>query len=215
MELLLIRHAESYANVERVFSNTGWKHGLTPQGFIQAKMAAEALPRFFGKPCRIYSSPLRRAVETAQVIAGRNRVESRELAGFGEISVGDLEGRSDPESWRLHNEIWRKWFSLGDQDARLPGGESMKEAVGRFCFALERLSEEEEGQRFAVVSHGGMLTALLMGKMYEVPDFLIRRGFLSNCDMLRVDFKGGVMLYRGFKAVARKRSSGGFASSGH
>lgn len=203
MDLLLIRHGESFANTERVFSNSGWKHGLTPKGFEQAKSAAMAIPAFFGEPARIYSSHLKRACETAGVIAEQLGVEHRALAELGEIAAGDLEGKSDARSWNIHNNVWNRWFQLGDTDARLPGGETMQEAVGRMMTAIARIEEEEEGRKFAIVSHGGIIMALLLSKVYGLPDFIQRRGLISNCDMVHVAKKDGMLLYRGFKSGKR------------
>ena len=203
MDLLIIRHAESYANTGRVFSNSGWKHGLTPKGFEQAEAAAMAIPGFFGVPARIYSSHLRRACETAGVIAERLCVEHRALAELGEIAAGDLEGKSDARSWSIHNNVWNRWFQLGQTDARIPGGETMQEAVDRMMAAIARIEEEEEGKKFAGVSHGGIIMALLLSKVYGLPDFIQRRGLISNCDMVHVAKKDGMLLYRGFKSIKR------------
>lgn len=203
MDLLLIRHGESFANTQRVFSNTGWKHGLTPRGFDQAKSAALMIPSFFGSPTRIYSSHLRRACETADVIASHLGVEHRPLAELGEIEAGELEGKSDSRSWNIHNNVWNRWFQLGEVDARLPGGETMKEALDRMMAAITRIEEEEEGRRFAVVSHGGIIMALLLSKVYGLPEFIQRRGLISNCDMVHIAKEDNMLLYRGFKPGKR------------
>ncbi|HNV34528.1 MAG TPA: histidine phosphatase family protein [Bacillota bacterium] len=202
MEFLLVRHAESYSNTDRVFSNTGWKHGLTPKGFRQAEEASKAMLGFFGGFSRIYSSPLRRAYETAEVMASGNGVEHRVLAELGEISVGRLEGRSDPDSWLIHNAVWSRWFRLGDTEARLPEGESLKQAVERFMGALGRLEEEEDGSKLVIVSHGGVMLGLLLGMVYDVPGFISRRGFISNCDMIRIVKEKDSYIYRGFKSIS-------------
>lgn len=201
MEFLLVRHGESYSNTDRVFSNTGWKHGLTVRGLRQAEEASKALPGFFGQFTRIYSSPLRRAYETAEVMASDNGVEHRVLAELAEISVGQLEGRSDPDSWLIHNAVWNRWFRLGDTEARLPEGESLKQAVERFVCALSRLEEEEAGSKLVIVSHGGVMLGLLQDAVYDVPDFISRRGFISNCDMIRIVKEKGSYIYKGFKSI--------------
>lgn len=196
MDILLIRHAESTANTERVFSNTGWKHGLTEKGLRQARHASDKLKYFFGKPDRVYSSGLRRAYETALVIAEDNSVELRMLPELAEFSVGILEGRSDPESWRLHNSIWDRWFTKGELNARLPGGESLADATLRFKSALLRLEEEEgAASRLVLISHGGFMMAGLLNIVYGVPEFIPRRGYLGNCDMVRLQIRSGAFFY--------------------
>lgn len=205
MEILLIRHGESTANTDRVLSNTGWRHGLTEKGIEQARHAAERLVPFFGKPDRIYTSGLRRAHETAAVIAEFNSIEMRILPDLGEVSVGVLEGKSDGDSWRLHNSIWDRWFLKGEADARIPGGESLREATLRFKSAIRRL-EEEEGfsSRLVLVTHGGFMLAGLLNLVYGVPEFIPRRGFLGNCDMVSISHREGSFTYIGFSAGLRQ-----------
>jgi broad specificity phosphatase PhoE len=43
-----------------------------------------------------------------------------------------LEGRSDPESWACHNEVWRDWSERGRWDSRIEGGESFLDMRARF-----------------------------------------------------------------------------------
>ncbi len=214
MEILLIRHGESTANTERVFSNTGWRHGLTEKGIEQARYAAEMIIPFFGRPGRIYASGLRRANETAAIIAESVSIEMRTMPELAEVSVGVLEGKSDSDSWRLHNSIWDRWFLRGDADARIPGGESLREATLRFRGAIRRL-EEEEGQdsRIALVTHGGFILSGLLNLVYGVPEFIPRRGYLGNCDMVSIRHKDQALTYVGYSpglrgASARQDQSG-------
>lgn len=205
MEILLVRHGESTANTDRVLSNTGWRHGLTKRGIEQSKHAAERLIPFFGRPDRIYASGLRRAHETAAIIAEASSVEMRTLPELVEVSVGILEGKSDSDSWRLHNSIWDRWFLKGESDARIPGGESLREATSRFKSVIRRL-EEEEGpdSRLVLVTHGGFMLAGLLNLVYGVPEFIPRRGYLGNCDMVSISHRNEAFTYVGYSAGLRQ-----------
>jgi probable phosphoglycerate mutase len=203
LDLLFIRHGESYANTDRVFSNTGWKHGLTERGFLQAEAAAGQVQPFFGVPSRIYSSGLRRAYETASVISAANSLEHRVLPELAEVSMGILEGRSDAAGWRLHNTVWDRWFQTGDLEARVPGGESLLDVIYRFKAVISRLEEEEgEGAKPMLVSHGGFILAGLLNLVYNVPDFIPRRGHLANCDMVHLRKSADILTFKGFKSVS-------------
>lgn len=205
MDLLFIRHGESYANTDKVFSNTGWRHGLTERGFLQAEAAAGAVQLFFGMPSRIYSSGLKRAYETASVIAAANSIEHRVLPELAEVSMGILEGRSDAAGWRLHNTVWDKWFQTGDLQARVPGGESLMDAITRFRAVISRLEEEEgDSAKLMLVSHGGFILAGLLNLVYNVPDFIPRRGHLANCDMVHLRKAGDMLTFIGFKSVSAR-----------
>lgn len=207
MEILLVRHGESTANTDRVLSNTGWKHGLTEKGIEQARHAAERLIPFFGRPDRIYASGLRRAHETAAIIAESLTVEMRTMPELAEVSVGILEGKSDGDSWRLHNSVWDRWFLRGDADARIPGGESLREATLRFRAVIRRLEEEEgSDSRLALVTHGGFMLSGLLNLVYGVPEFIPRRGYLGNCDMVSIKHKDESFEYVGYSPGLRQGS---------
>jgi broad specificity phosphatase PhoE len=205
LDLVLIRHGESTANTNRVFSSTGWQHELTETGIVQAKAAAVALPSFFQYPSRIYSSGLRRAYETAAIISSHIEIEHRVLPELAEISMGILDGKSDKNSWDIHNAVWNRWFLLGDIEAKVPEGESFEEAIIRFKSLLSRLEEEEgEDARLILVGHGGMMLAVLLNMVYDVPEFIPRRGFLANCDMVHVHMKGNMIRFLNFKGGKAK-----------
>ncbi len=67
MRLYFVRHGESEANLARQFSNRGFKHPLTPRGVTQA---TELAARLAGQGiAQIYTSPLQRAAQTAEILA--------------------------------------------------------------------------------------------------------------------------------------------------
>ena len=66
MKLYFVRHGESTANLLREFSNSGFKHPLTEAGVEQARLVAHSLSGLQVE--RIYSSPVMRAVQTAQIL---------------------------------------------------------------------------------------------------------------------------------------------------
>ena len=60
-------------------------------------------------PAAIYASPLRRAAQTAQILATRLGLPVCTLEELRELDVGDLEGRSDEGAWELFLEVARAW----------------------------------------------------------------------------------------------------------
>ena len=67
MRLYFVRHGESTANLLWEFSNSGFKHPLTEKGIEQARAVARSLSGLQVE--QIYSSPVMRAVQTAQILA--------------------------------------------------------------------------------------------------------------------------------------------------
>ena len=98
MRFLFLRHGESEANLLEVFSNRGWKHPLTQNGRRQVEKLAEALHHC--GVVAIYTSPLRRAVESAQILGERLMLPCDIEPALVEYDVGMYEDRGDSEGWQ-------------------------------------------------------------------------------------------------------------------
>ncbi len=129
MKLYFLRHGESEANLLHEFSNRGFKHGLTERGFQQADELAQNLR---GIPfLKIYSSPLKRAIQTAEILGEHLEIPFETNDALREYDCGLLEGKSDPESWGIYHRVFDQWLD-GQWDVRIPGGESHLEIQARF-----------------------------------------------------------------------------------
>jgi broad specificity phosphatase PhoE len=163
--LYLARHGESRANVEGVLSHRIGEHSLTDRGRRQARALAEWLER--ERMSAVYSSPLHRALETASVVAGRLGATLITLEGLREVNVGDLDGRSDEEAWKIYRGVVEGW-RRGDAAARFPGGEDYREAEDRLTRALVEISSRPAQAGLVVISHGEILTQVL-SRLVELP----------------------------------------------
>jgi probable phosphomutase (TIGR03848 family) len=148
MRLLLIRHALT-PHVGHKLS--GWSSGvhLSDEGRAQAARLVERLHE--AQIDAIYSSPLDRAVETAQPIAKDHKLRVRQREEIGEVKYGDLEGKS--LRTLAKGRLWAR-LQTWPSDVRFPGGESLRETQTRAVAAIERLRAEHPKQNVAVVSHG-------------------------------------------------------------
>ena len=116
-----------------------------------------ARPRF----SLVAVSPLRRAIQTAEIISGYLGVPiGLELDNLREINVGDLDGKSDPESWRIYHATLAGWLRA-KLDHRFPGGENCHELVARLRCALCRVADTAGQGPALVVAHGANLRAAL------------------------------------------------------
>ena len=97
MKLYFVRHGESTANLLWEFSNSGLKHPLTEKGVEQARAVARSLCGVGVE--HIYSSPILRAVQTAQILAEGLRAPLAITEALREWSVGIYEGTADPVGW--------------------------------------------------------------------------------------------------------------------
>ena len=195
--LLLIRHGETVWNAERRFT-TRTDVPLNDAGLAQARAAAEALA---GTSIdRVYSSPLARALVTAETIArrhpslGEGAVDSR----LTEIDAGPFEGQTEQElqAGPLAGEFAR-WHT--DGDPQFPAGSEP------FAAALDRASSflaEHEGEpgTTLVVTHGSLARLIVSSHFLGGPPPLHRRLWLDNCRLAVFEWRGGVPKLIAFNA---------------
>ena len=149
--IYLLRHGESHANVRSVLSNGyAYDAGLTERGRRQSVEAAGWLQ---GTPlAALYTSPLRRAAETAAILSTALGCVARVCADVREIDVGTFDGRGDRSMWRDHDAILARWYG-GEVDVPFPGGESRRQAEARMVGALQTMHERHPQGAVVVVTH--------------------------------------------------------------
>jgi phosphoserine phosphatase len=159
MRLILTRHGETASNRDGL--GLGLQDvPLTEKGRKQAKALAEALAD--AKVAAVYSSPLRRAVDTARAIASRHRLEVIVDEGMTEMDVGRLDGLSFDEMRRRHPEFISRWLGEEAGTLRMPGGsECLQEVQERARESVRRIAERHERETVVVVTHNFTIHALL------------------------------------------------------
>jgi len=165
--ILLARHGETDWNRDGRWQ--GWADPpLNDAGLEQARALAEELR---ATPFdAVYSSDLRRARETAEIVAEPHGVPVVVDAGLREIDVGSWSGLTRAEI--------DERFPNGDR----PDGETREEHRARVVAAFERLARAHGGERILVVSHGGTLRALRHHAGVELD------GRLENCAVFELHF---------------------------
>lgn len=170
-ELILVRHGE-----------TDWNRGgryqghadppLNREGRRQAQALADELAGM--ELDAVYTSDLRRAAETAEIIAHERGIPLHRDAGLREVDVGSWSG-----------------LTRAEIEERFPGaerhdGESREAHRARVVEALTAIAVRHEGHRIVVVSHEGSLRAVLSHALGE--DSIPR---IENCALYRIAFRDG------------------------
>ncbi len=171
MRIFFVRHGESEANILRQISNRGYIHGLTEKGRQQAATLAQTLRGLdfqTGKPgeagaARIYSSPLQRAVETAQILSAALGIPYETTGALREFDCGIAEGGADERSWGLWRWVWDEWLVHHRYDSKIEGGESYLDLLARlrpFVEGLVSRRVENQGD-LILIGHGGLFASVL------------------------------------------------------
>src|SRR5690242_5572321 len=160
MRLYFIRHGESEANVQHIISNRGLKHGLTGKGRQQVATCADTLKGL--SIVKLYSSPLLRARQTAEILGKALGLEYEVAGALCEYDCGVLEGRSDDEAWAMHWAVNRDWFESQKWESRTEGGESFLDIKARFVPFIDQLiARRDVSGDVALVGHGGTYISML------------------------------------------------------
>lgn len=182
--IYLLRHGENTANLTKEFSCRKVDYSLTPRGVLQVEQTAA----FFKTQSidAIYSSPLKRAAETAAFVGDSLGLPVTTLEALREINVGELEGADDlSAAWELHNDILQSWFD-GDAERRFPGGESQMELIARMRGAMEQAVQGRDGQRIIFAAHGGIFR-LTIEALCSTSDLSMVQGVATqNCAYSRL-----------------------------
>ncbi|BBX75531.1 histidine phosphatase family protein [Mycobacterium shinjukuense] len=156
--LVLLRHGQSYGNLERRLDTLPPGAALTPLGRDQARAFARGGS---GRMAMLAHSVAIRASETAALIAAELDMPVREVAGIHEVQVGELENRNDDEAVAEFNAIYQRWHR-GELDVAMPGGETAHDVLDRYVpvltdLRLRYLDDDRWDGDIVVVAHGAAI----------------------------------------------------------
>jgi len=185
--LIFVRHAEAEGNLYRIFH--GWTDGsLTEKGHVQAKLVAERLKDV---PIDIlYSSSLKRTLQTAGYIAEVKNLPIIRTDKLKEINGGDWEGRRWEELPKLYpheNDTWENQPHIH----QMPNGESMVEFQQRIIKEVEKIISDNVGKNVCIVTHGTAIRSIMC--YFEGCDLeeMVKTPWYDNTAVTVVDYEDG------------------------
>ena len=183
--LYLIRHGENTANITKEFSHRLVDYSLTPKGVLQAQQTAEYFKN--RQIDAIYCSPLKRAIETAEIIGQAIGIRPVIMEEFREVNVGALEmlGGS-PENWATHDSIVRAWFE-GQPEVLFPEGENYHMLLERMRSGVAQILRKQDGKQSIIVGHGGIFTFTLKDICRDVDLAMLIASYGHNCSITEIE----------------------------
>ena len=181
MRLLLIRHAETTANAERLLDMAPPGTDLSERGRVQAEQLVEALADV--PVDAIYVSDLVRTQQTAAPLAAARGLVPLIRPGIREIQAGEYEMAPDDGSWGAYLAVLYRWAD-GEPHARIPRGESGIEVLARYDAVVAEAAEHEAA---AIISHGAVIRAWTGARAANVDRAFVADTRLYNTAVIVLD----------------------------
>lgn len=157
-KLYLLRHGESRANVTHTFASRKLDLPLTEFGFEQVGEITKPMSAIgFTK---IYTSPLIRAQQTAEIIGNACGLKPAVIEELREIDVGVLDGKCIEQKNRqmIYDNVISKWNN-GQNQVGFDEGENLNDVKNRILDFLNII--ESTSQKVLVVGHGLLFMAFI------------------------------------------------------
>ncbi|AJR05499.1 histidine phosphatase family protein [Photobacterium gaetbulicola] len=189
-KLYFTRHGETEDNVIHRLSTSAPGPKLTELGRTQAKELSDNLTVY--ELDQIYSSPLVRAIETATILNEQRGLPVTSDERLSELSVGQLEGRNDPQVFEELDTVWHKWTVEKELSVLAgPEGESAREVISRGEKAVQEIVNKHPGKSILVVAHSGILQLLVPHMCKNIENDYGAKNWLRNCQLVETVYESG------------------------
>jgi len=158
--IILVRHGETEWNREERFRGRA-DIPLNATGVEQAEATGSRIAEAW-RPAAIFSSPLARAVRTADTIAKHFHRVAELHPGLVDIHYGQWQGLTPAEVRERWPEMLRAWYEA-PHTAQIPGGETLEDVRSRGMATVRRLAALHPGGTLVLVAHTVINRAILLG----------------------------------------------------
>lgn len=156
--IYLTRHGQTEWNIEKRLQGRG-NSPLTKDGIDRAKELRDRIKEI--ELDVIYTSPIERALHTANIIKGERQLEVITEDRLMEMCFGDYEGRKTDEVMKENPEWNIDLIMHGDVSLSAPNGENLENVRSRVKDAMDSIIEVNRGKNVLIVAHGITLKALM------------------------------------------------------
>lgn len=188
VKFLVIRHGYSKSNEQGLFTGRT-DVPLADTGIIQARKTARLIADNY-RVDAIYSSPLLRALQTAEPLSRELGLPVVICDDLCEIDGGEWEQKPASSLLSLYPEDYGLWLSdIGL--SRCTGGESMRDVQQRALKALTAIASENDGKTVAVVTHAGVIRALQCAWQHIPLDRMKSVPWVPNASLSVAEYENG------------------------
>jgi broad specificity phosphatase PhoE len=147
-ELILARHGETVWNVEKIYRGRT-DVNLDEVGVKQAELLGRYLRNWELEA--IYSSPLMRAIDTANIIARYQKIDVHITEGLVDFDYGEWQSLPEREAERLYPTLYNEWHN-NPHKVKMPGGESLEDVKRRAIGVVSDVISKYQGS-IVLVAH--------------------------------------------------------------
>ena len=178
--IYLTRHGQTLWNIEKRLQGRG-NSPLTEEGIERAKELRDRIKDIHIDV--IYSSPIERALTTANIIKGDKSIEVITDDGLMEMCFGDYEGKITDEVMK-ENPNWDiSLIMKGNTELTAPNGENLAEVRDRVARTMNKIIEANRGKTILIVAHGITLKAI----MYYFKDEEVNSEVMGQATLTKVN----------------------------
>jgi alpha-ribazole phosphatase/probable phosphoglycerate mutase len=187
MKWYFIRHGEIESNRKKIYA--GWsEEELTPKGRRQSIKVARELGFFEIE--RIYTSPLKRAVQTAEIICDFLKKTPIVERSFKELRLGIWQGMHEEEVARDYPEEWETWKTR-PAELFLQGRETLYELLERLLLSMRRIAAVKNRGNVAVITHAAAIRVLQLYSAGRCLNEYRRLPVPANGSVVELEFENG------------------------
>jgi broad specificity phosphatase PhoE len=156
MKILMVRHGEIPSNINRVYAGKS-SEKLTEKGLCQAKAVSDILKNY--NVNALYSSPMRRTLQTSLIISRNIGVKIKVEKAFKEMVLGAWEGLSEEIISQLYPKEWHIW-QTSPEKLNLSGRETLSELLTRVLTGVRNIYLNMSNSTIVIITHVAVIRVM-------------------------------------------------------
>ena len=167
--IIFLRHGQATNNTKRVLAGRAPAVHLTKTGIEQSQKIARFLKPF--NLSAIYSSPIERAKDTAEIVAKHNSLDYNIDERLNELEMGKFTGVPYDKIFEQHGNVFLKFYE-NDLEIAHNGVETFAEVKKRILDMVDHILEKHNGENVLLVTHMDPIKAMISTTMGLKPNSL-------------------------------------------